>query len=165
MICTISNNQIAAFQAICLIVITLGSVVYTLNKNAIKVKRVSKTLICFIIGNLLGIVSSFLGIGGGPINIIILNYFFSMSSKVAAQNSLFIIFFSQTASLLKTALSKAIPSFQISLLAGMLCFAVLGSVFGRKINERISEKMVQKLFLVLNLVIIMINVYNIIKYI
>ncbi|MEI3183290.1 MAG: sulfite exporter TauE/SafE family protein [Lachnospiraceae bacterium] len=38
--------------------------------------------------------SSFLGIGGGPINLVVLLYFFSMDTKAAAQNSLYIILFS-----------------------------------------------------------------------
>lgn len=99
MTCTISNNQIAAFQAICLIVITLSSVVYTLNKDAIKVKRVSKNTYLFYYWKSIRNSIKFFRHWWRSINIIILNYFFSMSSKVAAQNSLFIIFFSQTASL------------------------------------------------------------------
>ena len=39
--------------------------------------------------------SSFLGIGGGPINLLVLHYFFSMERKKAALNSLYIILFSQ----------------------------------------------------------------------
>ena len=42
----------------------------------------------------LGILSSFLGIGGGPINLVVLFFFFSMDTKTAAQNSLYTILFS-----------------------------------------------------------------------
>ena len=37
----------------------------------------------------LGIISSFLGIGGGPINLVVLFFFFSMPTKIAAENSLY----------------------------------------------------------------------------
>lgn len=40
-----------------------------------------------IAGSVLGIFSSFLGIGGGPINLMILSFFFSMDTKTAAFNS------------------------------------------------------------------------------
>ena len=46
--------------------------------------------------------SAFLGIGGGPINLAILSFCFSMDSKTAALNSLYIILFSQAASFINT---------------------------------------------------------------
>ena len=50
---------------------------------------------CGLVGLGLGMLSSFLGIGGGPINLLVLHYFFSMERKKAALNSLYIILFSQ----------------------------------------------------------------------
>ena len=55
--------------------------------------------------------SSFLGIGGGPINLVVLFYFFSMETKTAAQNSLYIILFSQITSLLTTLITHSVPEF------------------------------------------------------
>ena len=53
--------------------------------------QVKNSLVCVAVGLTLGIMSSFLGIGGGPINLVVLYFFFSMETKVAAQNSLYII--------------------------------------------------------------------------
>ena len=55
--------------------------------------KVENASVCVLIGVFLGIMSSFLGIGGGPINFVVLFFFFSMSTKIAAENSLYIIFF------------------------------------------------------------------------
>lgn len=53
---------------------------------------------CAAIGLVLGMSSAFLGIGGGPINLVVLFHFFSMPTKRAAQSSLYIILFSQATS-------------------------------------------------------------------
>ena len=71
-------------QAVVLIAITLGTLVYTLCKEKIRTKHCRQIWLCVLIGLVLGIMSSFLGIGGGPINLVVLAYFFSMSTKEAA---------------------------------------------------------------------------------
>ena len=76
-------------------------------------------MVCILIGFFLGASSSFLGIGGGPINLVVLFYFFSMDTKTAAQNSLYIILISQISSLLLTVLSGSVPPFSLPTLLGM----------------------------------------------
>ena len=49
------------------------------------------------------------GIGGGPINLVVLYYFFSMDTKTVAANSLYVIFFSQLCNLLTTLLTNTVP--------------------------------------------------------
>lgn len=79
---------------------------------------------------LLGIISSFLGIGGGPINLVVLGYCFSMDSKTAAVISLYIILFSQLASLL-AALISGVPDFPPMALALMVAGGIGGGIAGR----------------------------------
>ena len=95
-------NTVGVVQSICLAIITIGTFVYTLFKARIQGKHITNPEFCVIIGLVLGLMSSFLGIGGGPINLVVLFYFFSMETKTAAQNSLYIILFSQITSLLTT---------------------------------------------------------------
>lgn len=157
-------DTIGAVQAGCLVVITLLTLIYTINKEKIKTNHTTNKLICILIGLMLGIMSSFLGIGGGPINLVVLYYFFSMTTKCAAQNSLYIIFFSQGASLLKTIIEQSVPQVDLILLIGMIACGLLGAVCGRKINRKIDEKKVDFLFKALMILIILINVYNVFKY-
>ena len=105
--------------------------------------------------------SSFLGIGGGPINLVVLFFFFSMSTKLAAENSLYIIFFSQIASLISTIVTGSVPDFQIGVLVLMVAGGIAG---GRAINKKIDEKTVDKLFIALMVLMIVINIYNIYKF-
>lgn len=141
------------------------TLLYTLYKSKIKTYRIDKKSVCFSIGAFLGIISSFLGIGGGPINLVVLFFFFSMPTKIAAENSLYIIFFSQGANLISTIISGNVPEFKPEVLILMIVGGIAGGICGRKINEGIDEKIVDMLFIGLMIMIMLINVYNIYKYI
>ncbi len=147
-------------QAAALGIITLGTLVYTFWKHRIPTKHVRSPLACALIGLALGIVSSFLGIGGGPINLVVLFYFFSMDTKTAAANSLYIILFSQTASLLTTLATASVPEFRVSSLALMIAGGISGGILGRSLNKRLDNRAVDKLFLGLMCLIVAICVYN-----
>lgn len=174
-------NKVGAIQAICLFLITLGSLIFTVYKNKIRSYQITNRTCCIIIGTLLGVMSSFLGIGGGPVNLVVLYFFFSMSTKTAAENSLYIIFFSQLTSLASSAaselippgnpaadvlqtISKGIPEFPLPLLFLMVIGGIIGGICGRSLNKKLAERTVDKLFLILMLVIIGINIYNIYKF-
>ena len=62
-----------------------------------KQMHINNFIVTIIIGIFLGVCSTFLGIGGGPINVAVLLLFFGMSMKQAAINSLITIIFSQMA--------------------------------------------------------------------
>lgn len=157
-------NTVGAVQAAALFAVTFGTAVYTLNRSRIHTRRVEHPVGCVVIGLCLGLMSSFLGIGGGPINLVVLYYFFSMETKPAAQNSLYIILFSQAASLLFTIVRGKVPEFPVVLFACMVCCGILGGVVGRKINKRIDSQMVNKLFLGLLVVIMGVCCYNFFRY-
>lgn len=158
------KNTVGAVQAACLLVITLGTLIYTIKKDKIHTYHVTNPVICVVIGLVLGILSSFLGIGGGPINLVVLFFFFSMDTKTAAQNSLYIILFSQITGIMNSLVTKTVPEFSFWLLALMVAGGILGGMSGRAINKRIQEKVVDKLFLVLMVLIIGINLYNIYQF-
>ena len=158
------TSHVGAIQAAVLLVVTLGTLVYTVNKQHIRIKQLDNKAVIFVIGVVLGIMSSFLGIGGGPINLVVLFYLFSMESKQAAMYSIYIIMFSQIASLLSTVIKGNVPEFQAPILVLMIVCGVLGGFVGSKINKKIDNRTVDKLFTILMGIIIVINVYNIYRY-
>lgn len=158
------KDMVGAVQAGCLMVITLGTLIYTINKAKIKTHKLTSVVPCLIIGLVLGILSSFLGIGGGPINLVVLFYFFSMDTKTAAANSLYIILFSQITSLANTLITGTVPEFDVILLVLMVIAGIGGGMAGRSINKKIDSDMVDKLFIGLMVVLIFINVYNIYRF-
>lgn len=157
-------NEVGAVQAAALLLITLLTALYTVNKEKIPSHHVKSPAVCVLIGLALGLMSAFLGIGGGPINLVVLFYFFSMETKTAAHNSLYIILLSQIASLLYTILCGRVPEVPLALLLCMVCCGILGGVAGRKINKRISSWMVDRLFLILLVIIMGVCVYNFFRY-
>lgn len=159
------TQRVGAVQAAALLIITLGTLIYTLKKDKVKTNRVKSKGVSVLIGMMLGVMSAFLGIGGGPINLVVLFWFFSMNTKQAAQYSLYIILFSQLASLISTVLTGQIPRFSPVFLVLMVLCGVLGGIAGSCINKKIEEKQVDYLFVGLMVIIILINIYNIFKYI
>ncbi len=155
------QGMVGAVQAACLGVITLGTLAYTLNKSCIPTHKISAQLACVAIGLGLGIMSSFLGIGGGPINLVVLYFFFSMDTKTAAANSLYIILFSQLASLITTLVTHTVPDFRWPVLAVMVAGGIGGGMAGRALNKRMDNKLVERLFIGLMGLIVLICGYNV----
>lgn len=153
-------ERVGGYQAVCLAIVTAATLVYTLNKKHIRTLQVTNPLVCIAVGLTLGVMSSFLGIGGGPINLVVLYFFFSMETKVAAQNSLYIILISQVTSLLTSIVSASVPQFHMSWLVLMVLGGIGGGMVGRKVNKKLNTAMVDKLFAGLSLVIICISCYN-----
>ena len=159
-----NEELVGLIQAMVLIVITLGTLVYTIYKEKISTRTCNQIWGCIMIGLLLGVMSSFLGIGGGPINLVVLGYFFSMTTKEAALSSLYIIMFSQITSLVQTLATGNIPDMQISYLIFMIIGGVLGGTVGSRINKKISDSGVDRLFVFLMAIIVLINIYNAAKF-
>ena len=121
-------------------------------------------LACVVIGLALGMMSSFMGIGGGPFNLVVLSYFFSMGTKEAAQNSLYVILISQISSLITTFVTKSVPEFNLLWLIVMAGSGILGGIVGRKINKKIDAEAVNKLFIGFLFIIIGISIYNTVRF-
>ena len=154
---------------ITLLVVLIGIAFYFLLYRSKEVgaafRSLTSALAPVLIGLVLGVSSSFLGIGGGPINLVVLYFFFSMETKTAAQNSLYIILFSQAASLINSIVTSTIPEVQLSLLLLMVIGGITGGIVGRKINKKINSATVDKLFIGLMAAIMLICFYNIWQFI
>ena len=160
-----SNGLVGTVQSIIMILLTLGVLLYVLNKSHIVTHNIGSIAVSLSIGLTLGILSSFLGIGGGPINLAVLYYFFSMNTKTAALNSLYMIFFAQTASLIFSFASSSVPQIDVLTLAVMIVSGVIGGYLGRKINKKMSSKAVDTLFCCMLITITGISIFNLIKYV
>lgn len=157
------GSAVSVAQQVLMIILTLGVLAYTLNRSRIRTLNVKNGAACVVIGLALGVLSSFLGIGGGPINLAVLYYFFSMDSKTAALNSLYIILFSQGASFLNTLIGRTVPEFEWTVLIAMAVGGVAGGTVGRSLSRRMDNRAVDRLFFWLLLVITGISVYNLVR--
>jgi len=154
---------VGGVQALSLALATFLTLIYTLKSNQIRTKKIKSKAVCILIGLVLGFMSSFMGIGGGPFNLAVLSYFFSMGTKEAAKSSLYIILVSQIFSLLTTFVTKSVPYFEPVWVIVMSLSGIAGGIVGRNINRKISAENVRKLFIGFLYVIIAISVYNSLK--
>lgn len=138
-------NHVGLIQSVCLALVTAGTLLYMINRGKIHTHHVKNMFLCVIVGFGLGMISSFLGIGGGPINLVVLWYFFDMDSKTASVNSLYIILFSQAASLLTTLATHTVPDFHLQSLLFMTVGGISGGITGRIFYRTMNNRSVDKL--------------------
>lgn len=159
-----NHNQVGAIQAAVLMLVTAGTFIYSIVKERIHSKHLKNKPLIFSIGIALGIISSFLGIGSGPINLAVLFYCCSMTAKEAAMYSIYIIMFSQISSLACTLIRGTTPPFHPAVLVLMILCGSLGGLTGSRLNRKLDDHMVEILFMGVMGIIICINIYNIFRY-
>ena len=128
--------------------------------------NVKNNVAILTVGLLLGFFASFLGIGGGPINVAVLTLFFSMNVKDSAVYSVAIIFFSQLTKLITTFSSSGFEPFahQWKTLIFILPAAIIGGIIGSKLNRRFDDKTIRKVFVTVMILLVILNAYNGITY-
>lgn len=159
-----NTSRVGAVQSACLIVITLLTFIYTVKPSIIKSHTVKNPIVSALSGLILGLISAFLGIGGGPINLMVLSVLYSMNMKDAAKNSLMVIFLSQSASLISTLVTRSVPEFSLLMLILMVAAGIAGGAVGRIFNKKLSNKLVRIIFLISMIVIILLSIRNFINY-
>ena len=159
-----NDALLSLIQNILMVLLTLTVFIYILNKTKIKTLSVRNKSLALLAGLFLGLFSSFLGIGGGPINIMFLSYLFSMDSKHAALNSLYVIFCSQVANLIATIAQGSIPRFNVLLLVLMMVSGIAGAMAGRSASKKLDNTQVDNLFMALMAVIILLSLCNVVKF-
>lgn len=160
---------VGGYQALSLLIAVGLTLVYTLNKSKCKAYKVTNKGMLIFLGFALGTLSSFVGIGGGPMNLAVLYFFMSMPTKVAAQNSLYMILISQVASMIMTFVQGSVPKALYQevnpglwvMMIGMMLCGVFGGIIGKKINKKIPSTTVDKLFIILIYVIMALCCWNI----
>lgn len=155
------NDRVVSFvQAVLLGAMVLGTLAYVCVKARITTRRVKHPALSSGIGLALGLCSSFLGVGGGPMNLAVMHYCFSMGTKEAAANSLLVILLSQSANALLTLVRGTVPAFGWLTLGVMVLAGVLGGLISARLHKKLSVKTTDTLFKLLLAVIFFICVYN-----
>lgn len=161
----VNSRGLGAVQSIILLMINILVLIYILRKDRLRTKNYRSVFICLISGVLLGTISAFLGIGGGPYNIAVLSFLFSMDTKTAAKNSIYIIVFSQLSSILMAVLGHTVPTFSWLTLLVMAAGGIGGALAGAALSRRMDNTKVEYLLRGMLLVIIGINIYNVFKFV
>lgn len=153
------ETLVKILQALMLAVLLILTIV-VINKN-IKFSIRKKSMYIFL-GILLGIVSSFLGIGGGPINVAVFTMFFSVDIKRATIFSLATILFSQTSNLLTIFITTGFKQYDFELLSWIIPSAIAGGIIGSYFNKIASEQVIKRVFSLAIICVIFTNIYIVI---
>lgn len=158
-----ADSVVTAVQNSILAVLILGVYIYMRNKNRIKSLGLSGVLPASLTGVFLGIISSFLGIGGGPINVALMIFLFSFDTKTATVCSLITILFAQISKLIGVALGSGFGGFTLTMLPPMIIGAIAGGFIGASLNKRLDEKTVEACFNGVQLLVLAIAIFNIVR--
>lgn len=158
----LNNSILKSIQGLILGFLLVLSVTY-INVHNSKSFNIKNHAGIIAVGFALGFIASFLGIGGGPINVAFLVLFFSMNMKDAAVYSVGTIFFSQLSKLITMIFKGTVPAVNpIVIIVAVIC-AVTGGIIGARINKKSNEKVMKAVFTVVVAVLSLINFYNAIR--
>jgi uncharacterized membrane protein YfcA len=154
-------DQISAktFQYLMIIFVLL----VVLYKNKFRSHNVKNNIVLMLSGLIMGTISAFLGIGGGPLNILILYILFSINSKKSALYSVFVIFFSQLTLTILSIFSMSYSGLNLEPLMYMIPAAIVGGIIGPVFHKVWNMKVFERNFSLLMIGLAILNIYNIVK--
>ena len=135
--------------------------VMILFKNRMKRHCIDNNIVVLAGGLLLGLLASFLGIGGGPVNVVILYLYMGMDIKKAATGSIIIILLAQAAKLLSVAVTFGYAVYDLSMLWYIIPAGIIGGFIGSVLHLKIDEKAVSIVFNSTVIIVILLCLYNI----
>ena len=139
-----------------------NTVTYRYDNSTVKmIQGICLGITLVVSGFLLGSVSVFLGIGGGPLNIAVLILFFSYNMKEATVYSIATIFFAQISKLGSVIFTNTFLNYDLSLLPFICLSAIIGGFIGTLINQKLDSKKIEKIYLGIILSLIMVSIYNV----
>ncbi len=149
-----------AQQIVCLIMLLL-ILFYLTYKHNIQTRKIQHLPIIVALGFILGLTSSFIGIGGGLMNLVCLYYCFSLDSKDAAIVSKRIIVLTHAPGLMIEFIDGSILSQNSIILGIMIVGASAGGGLGSILSHKLPNVVLDKMVILVTLVVIGITAYSI----
>lgn len=153
-----NDSFVQLLQIVITVVTLLFAFLYT--RNDWRNFHFHMTWAYLLCGLVLGFLASFLGIGGGPINVSLLMLLFSMPIKEATLYSLCTIFFSQLSKIITIFATTDTSRYDFSIFWYVIPAAIIGGLLGAKFSNVLSPKRVTLVFQVIILLMIGINLFN-----
>lgn len=157
----IQNQTVTVIQSIFLFIVLFIVLLFTRFGNYFPKYHLTQLPIIFLAGLLVGTLSVFLGIGGGPLNVIVLVGFMSLSTKDSVPYSIAMIFFAQIPKIIKMMILTPKNSLRWQLIPLIIIVAFIGGNIGTRINQRLSDKHVNLVYSCMMVGLLFICLYNI----
>lgn len=157
----LKSDRVKAVQAVIIALLIVFVIFYVNSKNK-KSFKINNSFAIILTGLLLGLLSAFLGIGGGPINTAFLVLLFSFNVKESAVYSVAIIFFSQLSQLVTIFINNRFEPYAqyLPIIICAVITAVAGGLIGSALNRKLSNKTVTYVFTAVLSLVAVINVCN-----
>ncbi len=160
---SLNDETVKTVQNTVLLVLVLLIIIYM--RSSQKSLKVKSALAGLPVGLLLGIISAFLGIGGGSINVAVLTLVFGFNIKTAVLCSLTSVLVAQSTKVITILIHNGTSAFALKLLPFIVIAGVIGAIIGRTINKKASEKTVNTLFVSIQFIVVLMCTINIVRYI
>lgn len=160
MLSLMDNDVAGAIQSIMLALI----LVVVLLRHKLPDYDLKNPFAVFLVGLILGTTASFLGVGGGPINVMVLMLFLNMKIKEAAGASIIVILLSQFSKIITLGVTGGLVFGEINIIMYMIPAAIIGGLLGTKIKDKISEHMLHLMFNSVVVLLVILNFYNAYEY-
>jgi len=143
-----------------LLILLLGLALF---KSKFKSFDIKSTAALVLSGLVLGTLSAFLGIGGGPINLLVIYIVLGLDAKQAAVYSVFVILCSQLSMAGATAATGGYAGLDLRPLMVMLPAAIAGGLIGPALHKKWELRRFERYYSWLLWALIALNAYNIIS--
>lgn len=159
-----ASKNVTVIQNAVLALLIAVVFVYMLYKDRIAGFHLKGILPSLLAGIFLGVCSSFLGIGGGPINVALLIFLFSFDTKTAAVCSIITILFAQLSKVGSILLSPGgLFAYDLSMLLPMAVGAVAGGFLGSKCNIELPERVIDRMFNGVQVLVFGLCIFNMVR--
>lgn len=155
-----SGISVDGIQAGLLFIILTLILIYTLNKDKFKSFKMENPVSIFGVGFFLGVISVFLGIGGGPLNIAAITIAFSFDIKETVVYSIVTILAAQVSKLGRIFLIDGITSYYLKPLGFIIISAIIGGYLGAIINNKLEEKKIENIYIITIVSLMAISLFN-----
>ncbi|MBQ8178063.1 MAG: sulfite exporter TauE/SafE family protein [Clostridia bacterium] len=159
-----SDAVVKITQNCVLITVMIFIIIYMNMAEKPKSLKLKSKIVAVVAGLFLGVISSFLGIGGGPMNVAVIIFLFGYGMKTASICSLAIIIFSQATKIITMTITGGFGIFNVPILIFVLIASVVGAFIGRFITKKVSDKGAKICFLCAQIIIVGLCIYNIVNY-
>ena len=159
----IPNHSVTLIQSILLFIVLLAVLLFTRFSHSLPPFQLQSLPIIFLLGLNVGALSVFLGIGGGPLNVIILVGLMGFTTKDSAPYSIAMIFFAQIPKIISLLLVDQAENFRWQLVPFLVISAILGGTVGTQLNRKLSNKQVNSIYSLMMAGLLLICVYNILS--
>lgn len=153
------SEKIVSLVQIVLIVATL-LFSYAYSKKHWRGYQLNSTISILGCGLFLGAIASFLGIGGGPLNVALLMMLFQVPIKDATVYSIITILFSQLSKVITISVSTGFSQFDLSLLMYIIPAGIIGGFLGAYLSKIVSSEKVTTIYQFVIIGVVLVNFYN-----